>query len=67
MAFVIPLVYLCLLALAIPWYWPANNHNLLFGLPLWVVIAVIVSIATSCLTAILLSKPWPGESAKDDE
>jgi len=67
MVFVVPLLYLCLLALAIPWYWPADNHNLLFGAPLWVVIAIISSIAASCLTAVLLSKPWPGESIHPDE
>ncbi len=62
-----PLIYIALLIAAIPWYWPADNHGLLFGMPTWVVIAIVVSVAASCFTAALLTRPWPGESDPPDE
>ena len=56
------IVYLILFTLAIPWYWPEDESRLLWGLPIWVVISVFVSIAISAYTAFLLLKyPWPGE------
>ena len=37
-----------------------------FGMPAWVVTAIVASVATSVLTAVLLSRPWPGEEEDDD-
>ncbi len=61
-----PLLYLLLLAGAVPWYWPADHRVLWFGLPAWVVVAIGVSCAASILTAALLARRWPGEDGGDD-
>jgi hypothetical protein len=61
------IVYLLLLVLAVPWYWPADETRLVLGMPIWVVTAILVGFVTACLTAwILLSRPWP-ESVNDEE
>ena len=53
-------VYLALLACAIPWYWPADDTTLVFGLPAWVAMAIAVSTLASIFTAwVLLTRPWP--------
>jgi len=58
-------VYLCLLFIGIPWYWPEENTLVLFGLPAWVLIAVSVSFVASVFTAfILIRYPWPGEDGE---
>lgn len=61
------LLYLVLLVLAVPWYWPADNHGVLFGMPAWVVVAIAVSACVSVLTALLLARPWPHEERREDE
>ena len=61
----LPLIYLALLAIAVPWYWPADDTMVWFGAPAWVVVAVVVSLIASILTAVLMSKPWPHE--RDDD
>ena len=48
------IAYFLLLALAIPWYWPANDMSVWFGVPAWVVVAIGVSLLASCLTAALM-------------
>lgn len=63
----LPLLYLPLLVLGIPWYWPAGDRTLIFGVPAWVMVAVVVSFAASCLTAVLLSRAWPGEDPAADD
>lgn len=57
----LPLVFVPLLALGIPWYWPASDRTLVLGVPAWVAAAVGASLAASILTALLLARPWPGE------
>ena len=64
---VAPLLYLTLLILAVPWYWPTDNHAVWFGVPAWVVVAIAVSTAASILTAFLLTRRWPDESPHDDD
>lgn len=44
-------IYLILLTLAIPWYWPANDIRHIYGLPLWVISTLIVLFTTSIFTA----------------
>jgi hypothetical protein len=62
-----PLLYLVLLTLAVPWYWPEDNHAIWFGVPGWVVVAIVVSALASVLTAYLLSTQWTdGESQADE-
>lgn len=58
------LTYLVLLVLAVPWYWgmlPFEGTPLWFGVPAWFCVSVIVSAATSTLTAALLWRRWPHE------
>lgn len=56
------LVYALLLAIGIPWYWPADNHGIVLGMPAWVVVAIAASACASVFTAWLLAKPWPAEA-----
>jgi len=52
------IVYLGLLALVIPWYWPAGDTRHFYGLPLWVIVTLTALLATSAFTAwVYLS--WP--------
>ncbi len=63
-------VYMGLLAIGIPWYWPHDNYSIVFGMPGWVVVAIVVSFCASLFTAWLLLEPWPGEhrdSSQDPE
>lgn len=55
-------VYLGFLLIGIPWYWPTDNHAIVFGMPGWVIVAIFVSLIASVFTAWLLWSPWPGES-----
>ncbi len=61
-----PALYLLLLVLAVPWYWPAGTLTVWFGMPAWVVVAILVSTAASVLTAVLLARPWPDESDENE-
>jgi hypothetical protein len=55
--------YLLLLLLAVPWYWPADSRALLFGVPAWVAVSILVSFVVSVFTAwVLLRHRWPGEN-----
>ncbi len=47
----IAFVYLVLLALVIPWYWPANDVRQLLGFPLWSLASLGALFATSLFTA----------------
>ena len=46
-------VYLLLLALIIPWYWPADEARILFGFPIWILDSLGALFLTSCFTAWL--------------
>ena len=59
--------YFILLIIAIPWYWPKDIDLIVMGLPVWVFVAIVVSIITSIFTAFLLIRhPWETD-IKDDE
>ena len=60
--YLIVMFYLLLLVLAVPWYWPASHHAIYFGVPGWVVMAVVVSFITSVLTGCLLARQWAHEA-----
>lgn len=49
----IVLLYIVLLSLAIPWYWPADDVRHIFGLPLWALATLGAVFATSVLTAFV--------------
>jgi hypothetical protein len=46
------------LAVGVPWYWDSGDKTIWFGFPAWVMVAIIVSLILSCLTAWLLQRPW---------
>lgn len=56
----IALVYCVLLALVIPWYWPAGDTRHLLGIPLWALATLGAVFATSAFTA------WVYLSRSDD-
>ena len=47
-------LYIILIALGIPWYWPQDSRSLILGAPAWVAVAVLCSLLASCLTAYIL-------------
>ena len=47
----IALIYLVLLAIAIPWYWPAADTRHWLGVPLWAWLSLTAVLATSVFTA----------------
>lgn len=60
-------LYLALLVAGIPWYWPADDRSIWFGMPAWVTVALLVSITVSIVTIIiLLCYRWPGEPDDTD-
>jgi len=62
------LVYFVLLLSGIPWYWPENNYDILWGMPAWTTVAIIISVITSFFTAfVLLFYHWPGEPDSIDK
>jgi hypothetical protein len=44
-------VYLVLLALVVPWYWPAGDTRHFFGVPLWAIVTLLAVLVTSIFTA----------------
>lgn len=61
------LVYVVLLAIGIPWYWPADDDRIVLGMPGWVIVAIVASACASAFTAWLLAKPWPAESRPEND
>ena len=54
----IVIVYLGLLALVIPWYWPAGDTRHFYGLPRWVIATLAALLVTSAFRGwVYLS--WP--------
>ncbi len=51
--YLIPVVYLLLVALGIPWYLPPDLTIVLFGFPLWAFISLIVAFIIALFTAWL--------------
>lgn len=65
--FLVPLLYLLLLVLAVPWYWPADETRLIFGFPIWVLTAILIGFIAACLTAwLLLRQSWPDVDDQHD-
>lgn len=57
----IGIVYLALLALVIPWYWPVGDAAHAYGLPLWVIATLAALFITSIFTA------WVYLTGQDDD
>ena len=58
-------IYVVLLAVGIPWYWPSHDLSLILGMPAWVSVAITASLIASCYTVYLLYTSWP--ESHDDE
>ncbi|PPR31312.1 MAG: hypothetical protein CFH32_00177 [Alphaproteobacteria bacterium MarineAlpha9_Bin2] len=48
------LLYIILIAIGIPWYWPQDSRSIILGVPAWVAVAVLCSLLASLLTAYIL-------------
>lgn len=59
----ITFIYLLLFAIGIPWYWPTDDRTIWLGMPAWVVIAIMASVAISLLTALLFYCPWTDQKS----
>jgi len=61
------IAYAVLFAVAIPWYWPAEETTIVVGLPLWAAVSLGTSAIISCFTAWLLIKCWPTDDQLDSD
>jgi len=60
------IVYGLLFAASIPWYLsPSDTPRLWFGVPHWVVISLLVTLAIACFTAFVVWRYWP-DTGEDD-
>ncbi len=57
----IPAVYLLLILIGIPWYWPADDQRIWLGMPAWTAVALAASVLTSAFTAFVMSRFWPDD------
>ena len=55
-------IYLLLVAVGIPWWWPKQDTTILFGMPAWVISAVAVSFIASVYTLFVIINAWPPET-----
>ncbi len=52
-------VYVALFALSIPWYIPEIHPlPIWLGVPYWVVICLVASLAIACFTAYVVHRYW---------
>ena len=61
------LIYFILMAIAVPWYWPAHDQEILLGLPRWVVVSIIASVLISFFSAWVFMFRWPVEDKDEPE
>lgn len=60
-------IYFSLLIVGIPWYWSEDSDLMIYALPAWVFVAILVSFLTSLFTAFLLLRyPWQLEDDADE-
>lgn len=61
--------YVVLLALGIPWYWPADQARFYLGFPLWALVSLLVGLLASVLTAWLFlhAPPQAGSGGNESE
>lgn len=60
-------IYLILLLIGVPWYWDSDNTTIFFGLPGWMMIAIITSIAVSCFTSFLWFNLWQPDEEEENQ
>ena len=55
-------VYLLLLAIAVPWYWPTGYRGpLVLGLPLWAAVSLGAVVLMALWTAFVIRRWWREE------
>jgi len=60
------LVYCALFALSIPWYLPPGGEPVLWlGVPHWVVISLLATLAIAGFTALVVWRYWPEEEGAE--
>ncbi len=59
------LVYLLLLIVGVPWYWPEDTKTIVLGMPIWAVVSLGASLLCSIYTAWLLLCFWPEPDEPD--
>jgi hypothetical protein len=47
----VAVTYLVLLALVVPWYWPAGDVRHVLGVPLWALATLLALLLTAIFTA----------------
>ena len=61
------LIYFLLLVFAIPWYWPESSMMIIFGIPAWVLVSILLSLLVSIFTAyLLLTANWSIDDPFDE-
>ena len=55
-------VYIALLAVAIPWYWPEDDARTLLGLPAWVIVAMLAGLGVALFTVWSLGQAFQDDS-----
>ena len=45
-------LYIILIAIGIPWYWPQDSRSLILGVPAWVTVAILCSFLSNGLYSI---------------
>ena len=51
--YLVPVVYVLLVGLGIPWYMPAELTTMIFGFPLWACISLFTVVIAAVFTAWL--------------
>lgn len=56
------LIYLVLLVLSVPWYWPAASGSVLvFGIPIWALVSLLCFLIGAIVTALVIQRVWQVE------
>lgn len=61
------IVYLILLIIGVPWYWKADDTTIVFGMPGWVLTAIIASVSVSCFTSFLWLSQWHYDETGEED
>ncbi|NIO39283.1 MAG: hypothetical protein GTO41_03205 [Burkholderiales bacterium] len=63
----IAVTYVCLFAVAVPWYWELWGADpvrpLVLGTPRWFALSILVSLVISIFTALVITRWWPGSAS----
>jgi len=61
-------LYLVLLVLSVPWYWPASSGEIIvLGWPLWAAVSLACYLAAAVLTVCTIDRLWFAQAGADRE